>query len=119
MFNVIVILIKPYLPNVVYWTAPAKHRVTSTKIKKHSATKSSKKLTQRDEFLLTLMRFRLGILNENLADRFCISPELCSRTFTTWIRLMHQLLGHALVVWLSKEAIQQNLPNVFRKAACQ
>ena len=116
MFNAIFILIKPYLPNIVYWTAPAKHRVTSTKIKKHSVTKSSKKLTQKDEFLLTLMRPRLGILNEDLADRFCISPELCSRTFATWIRLLRQLLGHALVFWLPIEAIQQNLPNVFRKA---
>ena len=44
MFNVIFILIKPHLPNTVYWTAPAKHRVTSPKIKKHSVTKSSKKL---------------------------------------------------------------------------
>ena len=55
MFNVILILIKPYLQNIVYWTATVKHRVTLTKIKKHSVTKSSKKLTQRDEFLLTLM----------------------------------------------------------------
>ena len=55
MFNVIFILIKPYLPNIVYWTATTKHRVTSSKLKKHSVTKSSKKLTQRDEFLLTFM----------------------------------------------------------------
>ena len=116
MFNVVFILIKSCLPNIVYWTAPAKHRVTSKKIKKNSVTKSSKKLTQRDEFLLTPMRLRLGILNEDLGNRFCISPALCSRTFTTWIRLLRQLLGHALVVWLRREAIQQNLPNVFRKA---
>ena len=62
------------------------------------------------------MRLRLGILNEDLADRFCISSALCSRTFTTWIILLRQLLGHALIVWLRREAIQQNLPNVFRKA---
>ena len=54
MFNVIFILIKPYLPNIVYWTAPTKYRMTSTKIKKHSVTKSSKKLIQRDGFLFTL-----------------------------------------------------------------
>ena len=35
MFNVIFILVKPYLSNIVYWTAPAKHRVTSAKMKKH------------------------------------------------------------------------------------
>ena len=116
MLDVIFILIKSYLLNIVYWAAPAKHRVTSTKIKKHSVTKSSKKLTQRYEFLLTLMRLLPGILNEDLADRFCMSPALCSRTFTTWIILLHQLLGHALIVWLRREAIRQNLPNMFRKA---
>ena len=46
MFNVIFILIKPYMPYIVYLTAPAKQRVTSTKLKKHSVTKSSKNLTQ-------------------------------------------------------------------------
>ena len=105
MFNIVFILIKPYLLNIVYWTAPAKHRVSSTKIKKYSVTKSSKKLIQRDEFLLTLLRLRIGILNVDLADRFCILPALYSRTFTTWIRLLRQLLGHALVVWLPREAI--------------
>ena len=72
MFNVIFILIKPYLANIFYWAVPVKHRVTWKKLKKYSVTKCSKKLTQRDEFLLTLMRLRLGILNEDLADRFCI-----------------------------------------------
>ena len=81
-----------------------------------SVTKSSKKLTLWDELLLTLMRLRLRILHEDLADGFCISTALCSQTFTTWIRLLPQLLGHALAVWLPIEAIQQNLANVFRKA---
>ena len=112
MFNVMFILITSYLPNINYWTAPAKHRVTSTKIKKHSVTKSSKKLIQRDEFLLLLMRLRLGIFNKDLADIFCVSAALCSRTFTTWIRLLGQLLRHALVVWNAREAIRQNLPIV-------
>ena len=62
------------------------------------------------------MRLRLRILHEDLADGFCISTALCSQTFTTWIRLLPQLLGHALAVWLPIEAIQQNLANVFRKA---
>ena len=71
MFNVIFILIKPYLPNIVYWT------VAENKNKEEISHKKSKKLTHRNEFLLTLMRLRLGILNEDLADRFCISPALC------------------------------------------
>ena len=59
MFNVVFILIKPYLLNIVNCTAPAKHRVTLAKIKTHSVTKSSKILTQRDEFLLALMRLHI------------------------------------------------------------
>ena len=90
--------------------------MTSTKIKKHSLTKASKKLTQRDELLLILIGLLLGILNEDLADSFCISPALCSGIFTTWVKLLHQLLGHALVVWLPREAIRKNLPNMLRKA---
>ena len=62
------------------------------------------------------MRYLLGIHNEDLADRFCISPALCWREFSIWIRLLRQVLGHALIVWLPREAIRQNLPKVFRKA---
>ena len=51
MFDVIFTLIKPCLPNIIYLTALAKHRVTSTKIMKHSVIESPKKLTQRHEFL--------------------------------------------------------------------
>ena len=96
IFNVLFTWIRPYLLNIVYWTTPPKYRVTSTKIKEHSVTKRLKKLTQSDEFLLTLMRLSIRILNEDLADRFCISPALCSRKFTTWIRLLRQLLSCSL-----------------------
>ena len=116
MFNVIFILIELHLPNIVYLIGPAKHRMTLTKIKKHSVTKNSKKLTKSNEILSTFIRLRLGKLNEDLVDRLCISLALCSQTFTTWIRLMRQLLGHALVVWLPSKAIRQNFPIVFRKA---
>ena len=44
-----------------------------------------------------------------------MSPAWCSQTCRTWIRLLCQLLGHTLVVWLPREAIRQNLQNMFRK----
>ena len=58
----------------------------------------SLKVSGRDQFLLTLMRLRLGLMFEDLADRFCISVSTCSNLFTTWIKLLSNLLGDALLV---------------------
>ena len=71
---------------MVYWRGTEK--TTSTKIKrslKFTGAKKNKKLQSKDEFLLGPMRLRLGLLNEDLADGFCISPTHCSNTFKTWI----------------------------------
>ena len=75
-----------------------------------------KKLSQRDEFLPTLMRLRLVLLNEDLAERFGVSPTLCSYIFTTWIKLLSKVLGKALVVWPPKESIREYLPEIFLKS---
>jgi hypothetical protein len=42
-----------------------------------------------DEFFLVLMRLRLGLLLEDLADRFCISTSLCSVIFNKWIDYLY------------------------------
>ena len=61
------------------------------------------------------MRLRLNLLNEDLADRIGKSTGLCSQTFTTWIKTISQVLGNALIVWLSRDSIQNNLPHCFNK----
>ena len=42
----------------------------------------------------TLMRLRLGLLNEDIADKLGISPTHSSRIFTTCMRVLSKLLGH-------------------------
>ena len=69
------LLLQPYLPASRYWRG-SKVAISWSKVKRHFKQPTSKKLTHRDKFLLTLMRLRLGLLNEDLADRFNISTTL-------------------------------------------
>ena len=84
---------------------------------RHQRCNITKKLSQRDEFLLTSMYLRLELLNEVLAERFGVSPTLCSYIFTTWIKLLSKILGKALVVWPPKESIWEHLPETFLKSS--
>ena len=66
-------------------------------------------MTHRDKFLMVLMWIRLDILNEDLADRCCFSSGVCSKTFTTWIKILASLNGNTLIFWLPRGLIQSNL----------
>ena len=65
---------------------------------------------------LTLMRLRLGFLNEDKAERFGVSPTRCSCIFTTWIKTLSKVWGKALVVWPPKESIRRHLLKIFLKS---
>ncbi|XP_047137527.1 uncharacterized protein LOC124814027 [Hydra vulgaris] len=109
LFNAIFSLIIPFLPILRYWRGP-KHVQIFGKLKRKFHSPKYRKLTHGDEFLLTLMRLCLGILNEDIAERFGISPTTSSNTFTTWMKLLSSVLGSVLIVWLPHEVIRKNLP---------
>ena len=46
------------------------------------------KLSSMDEFLLTMMKIRLGLLEKVLSFRFGISVTHCSKIFSTWSRAL-------------------------------
>ena len=111
-------LIEPYLPSISYWVGPYRMHLQQksySKVRQYKNHQFKRKLSQKDEFFLTLMRLRLSLLNKDIADRFGISPTLSSRIFTTWIKVLSKLLGHALITWLPQEAVRSNLPGVFIK----
>ena len=101
IFNVIFSLLRPYLPKVRYWRG----RKTTSLVKRISI--SQKSLSNKDMFLMVLMRLRLGLMNEDLADRFGISTGSPSSIFTTWINLLSKVLGHCMLTWLPKESVQE------------
>ena len=114
LFNNLFELIEPYTKDMVYCRGTK--RITRTKIKrslKFIGAKKNKKLQSKDEFLQVLMRLPLGLLNEDLADKFCISPIHCSNIFKAWIRLLLKTVGK-LVVWLPKESVTEIMPKIFK-----
>ncbi|XP_069109394.1 uncharacterized protein [Argopecten irradians] len=66
-----------------------------------------------DEFLIVLMRLRLGLLLEDLAARFCISVTTCGDVFNQWIDYLDSQLSF-LIMWPSREVVDSNMPQVFK-----
>ena len=66
LFNKIFRLIQTFLSDLIYWKGP-KHAKNCSKVS-HRRRNTSKKLSQHDEFLLTLMRLRLGLLVREIAE---------------------------------------------------
>ena len=110
VFNAIFLLIKPHVPKLVIWRGK---KVFSSAVTKTYTTKPHR-LCYRDQFLLGLMRLRLGLLVHDLADCFQISTSICSNIFSTWVCFLSKCLGNALIVWLPKEVIMSHIPQCYK-----
>ena len=71
-------------------------------------------LSLQQEFLLTLMKLKLGLINEDLAFRFIVSVGTVSSIFITWVKLMSKELG-VLIIWPSRQQVKKALPLCFKK----
>ena len=99
---------------VRYWRGP-KFSANILKYKLLGKTGPNRGLTLKEEMALTLMKLRLGLLNEDLADRFGISSPHVSRIFTTWIKILSEILG-SLVFNPPKEVVREHLPPAFQSS---
>ena len=96
LFEAVYNLQSSYIQRLLYWRGT--NRIKSSKVRPITFIQSSqKKLTSRNQFLITLTPLRLGLLNEDLADRFGILTTIFFNI-------------------LPKENIMENMPKVFRKA---
>lgn len=79
----------------------------------HSLSRApSRKLDARTEFLMALMKLRLGLLIEDLADRFHISTGTCSEIIKTLVKFLADTVG-TLVKWVPEESVMENMPKKF------
>lgn len=70
-------------------------------------------LPPEEEFFLVLVRLRLGLMEQDLADRFEISQSTVSRITNTWINFLYLKLKE-IPLWPPKELVKANMPKQFR-----
>ena len=73
-----------------------------------------RKLSLEQEFLCSLMKLRLSLMNDDLAFRFQVSSGTISSILVTWIKLMSKELA-VLIIWPTRTQIKQHLPNCFKR----
>ena len=66
----------------------------------------SRKLNLEQEFLLVMMKLRLGLLVDDLVFRFGVSPGKVSQTVITWVKLLSKELS-CLIVWPSRKQVRK------------
>ena len=71
-------------------------------------------LTLFEEFVLTLMRLRLGLFQKDLAHRFNVSETTVSVVFNTWVRFLRIEL-EPLICLPRREVLQQHMPRIFKE----
>lgn len=96
----------PAVNNLIYWNGKS----TNSGVKGSGRSRS---LTPKQEFFLVLVRLRLGLLEQDVADRFEVSCSTVSRIFTTWINFLYLKLKD-IPLWPSKDVIQGSMPKTFR-----
>ena len=73
-----------------------------------------RKLKLEQEFLYTLMKIRLSLMNDDLAFRFQVFPGTISSILVTWIKLMSKELA-VLIIWPTRTQMKKHLPNCFKR----
>ena len=97
----------PAVSGLIYWNS-----------KLHDTSEMKKKGCPRtlppiQEFLLMLVRLRLGLLQQDPADQFGLSYATTSRIFTTWINFLYLKLKE-IPLWPARDVVQANMPKCFK-----
>lgn len=73
-----------------------------------------RKVTIFQEFVMVLMKLRLGLFNRDLAYRFNISSSVVSEIFRTWIRFLRSEL-QVTTQLPPKDVIKLHMPSLFKE----
>ncbi|XP_036397102.1 uncharacterized protein LOC118786143 [Megalops cyprinoides] len=82
----------------------------------HMKGDKSVKLSKFQQLLLTLMRLRLDLKNQDLAYRFGVQVATVTRTVHSVVNIMSTTLVPTTMFWPSREELRKNLPAALRSS---
>ena len=68
-----------------------------------------------EEFVLVLVRLKLGLTERHLADIFSVTKSTVSRVYITWIYFLAFTFKESLLRWPSKEEVRVHMPSSFSR----
>ena len=110
VFMALFTFLEPKMGKVSVWSGNSGRDIT----RGESSKGRKRKLSLEEELLAVLMRLRLGLLLEDMADRFDIAKGTASKIFTTWIKVLAVELK-TVFPWPSKELVLQKTPAQFKQ----
>ena len=72
-----------------------------------------RKLTHKQEFIMTLVKLRQGLKMRFLADLFDVSQPTVTRVFNTWIKFMSNELK-PLIFWPKRDLVRRRMPHTLK-----
>ena len=87
---------------------------SSDKTVSRKKKRRNRSLPPTEELFLTLIRLRVGLMEQDLAYRLNVSQSTVSRTIITWINFMYLELKK-IPLWPPKEVVQVNMPKAFKE----
>ena len=112
-----------YTYHLKYWNSKVEESVSS-KVEESISSKveESVSISKRkgrprsleplEEFFLVLVRLRLGLMEQDIADRFGLSCSIVSRIFATWINFLYLKLKE-IPLWPPRDVITSKHAQVF------
>ena len=113
LFDSLYALLSEKTKELKYWKGQAKSQALNNDEDTGMKPGPKRKLTGKEEFTLTMVRLKTGMLTTTIADLFGISQCLVSQIFITWINFLYQVFK-PLIKWPSKSKIQKHMPASFK-----
>ena len=106
--------VKPHAETLQYWSG--KSSLIDKQYQVYNHNKPGRKRTQslEDEMLMTLMKLRLNLREDDLAFRFNVSQSTVSKVISTWLPFLHKELK-PFIYWPTQDEIRKYYPCCFHR----